>query len=231
MTPTRFAIYFVPDPSEAWAQFCTAWLGWDITSSKAVAHPELNNGVGPVSAITAVPRRYGLHATIKPPFRLRAGKSPRALLRTAQDLVADTAPLTLSRLEVSRLSRFLALTVAGETTDLNNMAARMVRGLDDFRAPPSDHELERRRAANLSSAQEENLLKWGYPHVMDQFRFHITLTSKLPKDDLAKTEAALERHLLPNLPNPFTIRELALVGEDEEGFFHLLERLPLSRGD
>lgn len=229
MTPTRFAIYFVPDQADAWAQFSTAWLGWDITSSQTVAHPELNNGVGPVSAVTAVPRRYGLHATIKPPFRLRSGKSRGALSRVAKDLAADIAPLTLSGLQITRLGRFLALTPIGETTALNATAARIVRDLDGFRAPASNQELERRRAANLSPAQDANLAQWGYPYVMDQFRFHITLTGKLPKDDLSKVEAALDRHLKPDLPHPLIIRDLALVGEDEDGFFHVVEQLPLGR--
>ncbi len=227
MTPTRFAIYFVPDPAEGWATFATAWLGWDITTCQPVAHPDVQNGVGPVSAITAVPRRYGLHATIKPPFRLRSGKTHRGLLRAAQDLVAELAPVTLSGVEVTRLGRFLALTPKGDTAALNAMAARVGRELDGFRAPPTDHELDRRRAANLSPAQDANLTQWGYPYVMDQFRFHITLTGKLPKDDLAKTEVTLERHLKPDLPAPFLISALALVGEDEEGFFHLLDHLPL----
>jgi len=229
MTPTRFAIYFVPDQSDPWAQFATAWLGWDIVSRQMVAHPEINNGVGPVSAITAVPRRYGLHATIKPPFRLRAGKAARALSRAAQDLAADTAPVTLSGLEITRLGRFLALTPQGDTSALNTMAASFVRQLDGFRAPATDHELDRRRAANLSPAQDAHLVQWGYPYVMDQFRFHITLTGKLPKDDLSKTEVALDRHLAPLLPSPLVIRELALVGEDDEGFFHMLKRLPLGQ--
>ncbi|MFY9210704.1 MAG: DUF1045 domain-containing protein [Aestuariivita sp.] len=228
MTPTRYAIYYVPDLSQAWAQACTAWLGWDVSTSSRVAHPELPGMLDRVSALTAVPRRYGLHATIKPPFRLSAGKSPMALMRAAGDLAARLAPARADGLVLTRLGRFLALTAAGDNTALNTLASQTVRDLDGFRAQPTAQELERRRAGKLTPSQEQNLARWGYPHVMENFRFHITLTGKLPKDDLAITQAVLSAHLGPLLPAPLILNTLALVGEDEDGFFHLLERFPLS---
>ena len=226
MNPNRFAIYFVPGSSEPWAQFCTAWLGWDIETGKAVAHPNLD-GFGPVSAITTVPRRYGFHATIKPPFRLRGDRPKQALMRAAADLAANLPSVQITGLQVTAMGRFLALTAQEDTTALNALAASVVRDLDRFRAPPSAQELARRRAANLTPQQETNLRDWGYPHVMDQFRFHMTLTGKLPKDQLTKTHDVLHKTLTPLLPQPLWLTELALVGEDDDGFFHVIDRLPL----
>lgn len=229
MTPNRYAIYFLPDPSEDWAQFCTAWLGWDATAGAPVAHPDIPALGEPISALTAVPRRYGLHATLKPPFRLQAGKSPTALERAFDDLAARLSPVATSGLEITRLGRFLALTATGDLAALNALAASTVRDLDAFRAPPTAQELARRREAQLSPAQDKTLARWGYPYVMEHFRFHITLTGKLPKDTLTTTQTVLTRHLEPLLPRPFNITELALVGEDDDGFFHLLKRVPLGR--
>ena len=48
-----------------------------------------------------------------------------------------------------------------------------------FARPPGAAELERRRKAGLSAAQEKMLLRWGYPYVLDEFRFHLTLTGRL----------------------------------------------------
>lgn len=229
MTPNRYAIYFVPNGDTAWARFCTSWLGWDIATGQAVPHPKLSPA-RPISAITAVPRRYGVHATLKPPFRLRTGKTPQALKRAAFDLAETLPPVTIDELALTRLGRFLALTARVEAKPLNDMAARLVRDLDGFRAPASDQELERRRAGGLSPQQEANLRNWGYPHVMDQFRFHMTLTGKLPKDDLGQVQTLLETYLVPDLPRPLVIDRLALVGEDDDGFFHLIEHLPLAGG-
>jgi len=224
---TRYGVYALPDPDAPWAQFCTAWLGWDVTRTETVDHPAVSGLRGPVSALTAVPRRYGLHATMKPPFRIKSGKTRQSLDRALSDLTARLAPVSLDGLELSRLGRFLALTPRGDPSALNALAAACVRDLDGFRAPAPPEELERRRANVLTPAQDANLQKWGYPYVMDQFRFHMTLTGRLPKDDLIATETALSARLSPLLPEPFIIRDLALVGEDEDGFFHLVERFPL----
>ena len=89
-------------------------------------------------------------------------------------------------------------------------------------------ELARRRQARLSPAQEANLKRWGYPYVMDEFHFHITLTGPLPEPEHAPVEAALHRALAGKLPAPFEIPDLALMGEDAEGRFHLIHRYRLS---
>ena len=108
------------------------------------------------------------------------------------------------------------------------MAAEVVRGLDTFRAPPAEADLARRRQANLTPAQEANLSQWGYPYVMEAFRFHVTLTGKLPKSDLPQVTAALAPYIAPHLPQPFVLSSLTLVGQAEDGMFHEVHRAALS---
>lgn len=226
MTYRRYAIYFVPPRSADWAAFATAWLGWDAETGTEVGHPAVD-GLD-IADITEVPRKYGLHATLKPPFRLRAGLTLPALEAACARLAAAQRALTLDGLEIARLGRFLALRPVGDTDALNALAAACVRELDGFRAPLTDADLARRRAARLTPAQEANLATWGYPYVLDAFRFHITLSGKLDKDTLARTQAVLEQHLTPLLPAPFHIPDLALVGEAEDGRFHVIHRYALS---
>ncbi|TMV07583.1 DUF1045 domain-containing protein [Ruegeria sediminis] len=222
----RYAIYFAAPADEDWARFATAWLGWDMDSGAEIAHPHMD-GLD-VAAITETPRRYGLHATLKPPFRLADGQSPDALLKACADLAARLPPVTLDGLQIARLGRFLALRPLGDASALDELAAACVRDLDGFRAPTPDAELTRRRANGLSAAQEANLVNWGYPYVLDEFRFHITLTGRLDKPTMAAVQAALDRRLGPLLPAPFVIRDLGLVGEAGDGRFHLIRRLGLS---
>ncbi|MCV2887920.1 DUF1045 domain-containing protein [Ruegeria aquimaris] len=226
MTFLRYAIYFLPPASEAWARFGAAWLGWDVETGQELAHPE---GTGlDVAALTATPRKYGLHATMKPPFRLAAGQDPEALHRACAALAARRPAVVLAGLEITRLGRFLALRPVGELSALNALAAACVTELDPFRAPATPQELERRRAARLSPAQDAHLERWGYPYVLDQFRFHITLTGRLDEDALAQAQALLQDRLGPLLPVPFTLADLALVGEAAYGRFHLIHRYALS---
>ncbi|MCA0927876.1 DUF1045 domain-containing protein [Ruegeria profundi] len=226
MTFTRYAIYFAPPDAAEWAQFANSWLGWDIETGTALAHPVID-GVD-VATVTEVPRKYGLHATIKPPFRLRDGQTVEALHDACARVAASQPVVIQGGLTIARLGRFLALRPLGDEAALNALAAACVRELDSFRAPPAQSELDRRRASGLTAQQDANLLQWGYPYVMDAFRFHITLSGKLNKATLTTAEAALQSRLAPLLPQPFQIDDLALVGEAVDGRFHLLHRYALS---
>lgn len=225
MTFARYAIFFVPPVDTEWARFATAWLGWDIKAGKMVKHPPVDGF--DVSAATEAPRRYGLHATMKPPFRLRAGHCPAVLQDACARLAASHRTVRLQGLEVARLGRFLALRPIGDASSLNALAAACVSDLDGFRAPMTQSELARRRAGRLTMEQDANLTNWGYPYVLDAFRFHITLTGRLDKTNLARAQSVLSDRLTPLLPNPFEIRDLALVGEDAMGQFHLIRRYEL----
>ncbi len=216
----RYALYFTPPPGPL-AEFGAAWLGWDPLTGTACPHPALNL---PLTEITATPRKYGLHATMKPPFRLAPGQTEEALAEALAAFGAGEARVTLDTLEIARLGRVLALSPVGDETALNALAAATVRAFDPFRAPPTEAEMARRRAAGLSPAHEANLRAWGYPYVMDAFRFHITLTGDLPSATLDAVADALAPTLAPLLPRPFVIDALSLMGEDGDGRFHLIHR-------
>lgn len=221
----RFAVYFAPEPGPL-ADFGAHWLGWDLAKGRPADHPVIE-GLD-IAALTATPRKYGLHGTIKPPFRLAEGTDAPALEAAVAALCATLPPLTLDGLELTRLGGFLALTATGDTTPLSTLAARVVQDLDHFRAPPSEAELIRRRKANLSSRQEELLTQWGYPYVMEEFRFHITLTGKMPRNQAETVRQQLAPVIAPLLPRPFVVGALCLVGEDTDGMFHLIHRYALS---
>jgi hypothetical protein len=217
----RYAIYVVP--KGPLAALGAAWLGWDIAAGQAVPQPHLD-GLD-VAALTKRPRKYGLHATIKPPMFLAQGTTQDGLLRAAHEIAERLGPVELDGLQVARIGRFIALTGVGNPTALNTMAATVVETLDLFRAPPSPEELIRRRKSRLTHTRDDNLTRWGYPHVMDDYRFHITLTGPLKDPEGAMPHVAT--HFEPALPAPFMISDLALVGEDAEGMFHTIARLPL----
>ncbi|MEM9552537.1 MAG: DUF1045 domain-containing protein [Pseudomonadota bacterium] len=228
MTHSRFAIYYLPPMTEDWGQWGAAWLGWDVEEGVPAAHPQLDGLPLPVSEITATPRKYGLHATLKPPFRLSDGHSRVELEAEVAALAGRLAPVRLPGLTIGRLGRFLALVPDGENQALTALAATCVTELDAFRAPATDAELARRRATGLTPLQEVNLVQWGYPYVLDAFRFHITLTGRLPSEAIDGTATVLEQSLAPQLPRPFNLDTLALVGEDDQGRFELIHRYALS---
>lgn len=228
MAYERYAVYYAPSPGP-FADFGAAWLGWDMERGTQLRRLDLQSLPMAVDEITQTPSKYGFHATLKPPFRLANGQTEADLV-AAMDILGSRTfhPVNGLSLELTQLGRFLALTAKGNTPQLGGLAAMCVETLDVFRAPPSDAELSKRRATGLTDRQELMLLRWGYPYVMDEFRFHMTLTGKLPKAALAQTRAVLEDALAGVVPEPFALDTICLVGEDKAGRFHMMHRHTLS---
>ena len=222
MSYARFAVYFVPPPG-ALADFGAAWLGWDVARGEAARQPDVPG----LAEITSAPRKYGFHGTLKPPFRLAGGRNAAGLAAAAGALAEATVPARCAGLGLARIGRFLALTPLGDGAEISRLAASLVAGLDAFRAPPGPDELARRRSVGLTAGQEALLARWGYPYVMEEFRFHLTLTGPLPETGLSHWEDIL-RARLPPLPAPFIVDEVALVGERADGRFDLLHRYALT---
>lgn len=221
---SRYAIFatFPPGPlSDALA----AWLGWDSAAGQVRAQPDLPVDI---ARLTERPRKYGAHGTIKAPFRLAPGADATALNAALRAHCANRGPVDLGRLKPARFHRFFALTPAADIPDLDRLAAETVAGLDAFRAPSTAAELDKRRRAPLTPRQEEHLGRWGYPHVMRDFSFHVTLTGPVPEPQIAQVETALAAHLGPYLKSPLRLDALTLLGEHAEtGFFHVIDRIPL----
>jgi putative phosphonate metabolism protein len=223
----RYAIYWAPDPGRL-ADLAAAWLGWDPAAGRRCDPPETGALPLPWDRITDAPRRYGFHGTIKPPFRLAGGHSAGELHAATAALCARLAPVSLPGLAFDRLDGFLALTPVGDTAPLSALAARVVETLDAFRAPPDAAEIARRQPDRLNQRQRALLDRWGYPHVMEEFRFHLTLTGDLAPQASAAVEAAIRPLFQPLLPSPFRLDSLCLFGQQRDGLFRLLHRYSLS---
>lgn len=225
----RYAVYFAPPNAGALWSFGCAWLGRDPEGRQAVPRPEVA-GFEParLEEITAAPRRYGFHATLKPPFALAPGHDRAALLSAVRAFAASRAPAAGPPLALTRLGNFLALAPSGAAPAIEALAAAAVEDLDAFRAPPGEAELARRRAAGLDRHEEALLARWGYPYVMDRFRFHLTLTGPFGRDEADRLTEALAPLVAPFGESNLAVGELALFEEPGPGDpFRLILRAPL----
>lgn len=219
---TRYAIYFTPDG--ALAEAGAAWLGWDVATGQPAVHPDVA-GLDPAQ-LTDTPRKYGFHGTLKPPLVLQKGKTSDQMQDHLHRFCKTKVAVSLEGLEVAQMGRFFALTPVGDVSALRALAAEIVMAFDPFRATPSSEELKRRRAAGLSPAQEQYLTEWGYPYVLDQFRFHMTLTGRVKNTgDIA---GPIKEHFEPVLPAPFVIDHLTFAGQRKDGMFEQIARVPLT---
>ncbi|ODN70185.1 DUF1045 domain-containing protein [Methylobrevis pamukkalensis] len=175
----RHAIYVTPARGTALADAGAAWLGRDAFADIARPRPEIP-GLAPEEAarLTDDPRRYGFHGTMKAPFTLADGRGEGDLVAALEEFAAARAPFAL-RLHIALLGGFLALVPQEPEPALERLAADCVRAFEPFRAPPDAATLARRQAAGLSPRQQALLSAWGYPYVLEEFRFHLTLTGRL----------------------------------------------------
>lgn len=189
----RFAIYFVPPAGSALYRFGAAVLGYDCYTGDSVERPR-DSGLTQAewAALTAEPRRYGFHATLKAPFRLRPELDPEDMLAGVRALAASipTAP-TLEPV-VGLIGGFVAIVPAAQSTALDDLAANCVTAFERFRLPLSAEERDKRMAAGLSLRQAANLDRFGYPYVFEEFRFHMTLTGRIGTDRRAEIHALLQ---------------------------------------
>ena len=219
MAPMRYALYYLPRWRSRLWDFGSAWLGFDAILNRALPSPH--------PALTRTPRNYGFHATLKAPFTLLPGMSEAELLDATQRFASGEFHVPIGTLELCQIGHFLALTPAGPDEALAGLANRAVIALDAFRAPLSPADRARRIDPSLSERQAEYLDRWGYPYVFEEYRFHMTLTGALDRDDLLDARRKLDA-VPPEIFENVMLDSVCLCVQPEpDARFRLLERFEL----
>jgi putative phosphonate metabolism protein len=229
----RYAIYFVPEAQSNLYLCGSAIIGYDCYAGIAVDFP----GVLKCDALnwrelTNEPRRYGFHATLKAPFLLREPCTEVQLIDALHDFARHRGPGGIVKPAVRVLDGFIAIVPSEPVPALDALAASCTTSFDFYRAPMSPEERERRMAARLTERQIENLDHWGYPYVLSDFRFHMTLTGKA---EAPRRETALAllntcvRHMGGD--RPIHVDRLALVKQDSpQAYFKVVSQSLLGDG-
>ncbi len=224
---TRYAIYFVPERESDLFKNASQWLGWDCQNAVKIdqpTHPQIE-----LSEITSSPKVYGFHATLKPPFELFGSLSEDDLLRAADKFSHAIKPIYELEFELNTLGSFLALTPKNRMSDIHRLAAAVVQGFDHFRKPMEAEEFARRNKPGLSEGQRAHLKNWGYPYVLDEFRFHMTLTNSLGDEMLNRVAAFLSNFLGNSLKSCSAIDRLSVLKQQGKGEpFRLIHTAPFA---
>jgi putative phosphonate metabolism protein len=185
----RYAIYYAPAQGAALDQFGAEMLGYDAWIGAALPFPAgIVDEVPDWREVTEDPRKYGFHATLKAPISLAPGETEAELLAACADFAEQKRRIPVITPVVDSISGFIAVIPAERSNELEQFAADCVRAFDSFRAPLTADDRARRNPARLTPRQVEYLDRWGYPYVMEEFRFHMTLTGRL---DETRRESAL----------------------------------------
>ena len=232
MCEARYAIYFAPPEGSELERVCSAILGRCARTGVALKQPAIP-GIEParLAELTASPRHYGLHATLKPPFFLAESHDETELLENAAMIASKTRPFDLPGLELARIGSFLALTLTAPCPDLEDLARICVTVPDPMRRPPRPDELARRRAKGLTPNQERLLDLWGYPFVLEEMRFHLTLTGSIhDPEERKRIRAGLTTLLAPILHKAVSVLDICVFRQSTlEKPFTILERFALTR--
>jgi hypothetical protein len=229
----RYAVYFAPNVEQHWWAQASQWLGRCAVSQQMNVQP-LIAGVSTkrFAELTEHPRRYGFHATMRAPFVLTSQYQPTDLIDRVNMLCRDVKPFVLPRLQVTLLDQFLALVPERNAAQVTLLEEQCVTVLNDYAEPLGPEELGRRRSAGLSAQEDALLLRWGYPYVLERFRFHCSLTGSLvsaSRQEISALTQAAHQHF-DQLP-PCLFDSLAIFVEPTRGAdFVLLQQCPLMGG-
>lgn len=227
----RYAIYFVPARHSPLWRFGSSVLGYDADSGRMTDHPSSEFFISEFDqSYISEPQKYGFHATLKAPFTLSESASEQSLCEAAAAFAAERQTSHAEPLQIAALGPFLALVPSGDPSPLAILADDCVRDFDMFRAPTSADERARRLPASLTSRQRALLDRWGYPYVFDEFRFHMTLSSRLEAQRQARFRRELERLYEP-IRTSFTIDSIALFKQPSpSNRFQVLRRFEFGGG-
>lgn len=218
----RYAIYFTPPAGHPLVRTAAEWLGRDAFTDNMFEIPNSRK------EITKEARRYGFHATLKAPFELHANQTEANLLDAVRSFCNSHHSFTLPCVSVSQMGGFFALIPEITSPQLQEFASKIVQFFDPFRAPLGDKDIARRKPHTLSPRQLEHLIKWGYPYVLDQFQFHMTLTGRIADENADRVSSQINQFFEAYVDQPLSISGIAVFVEPTHGAdFQILSWVPL----
>jgi putative phosphonate metabolism protein len=232
-TYPRYAIYHAPAPDTELDRFGAQLLGYDAYSGDDLPFPGESPGLPPDwRDLTKDPRKYGFHATLKPPLSLADGKTEAGLLSACEAFANTPREIPIIKPVVDSISGFIAVVPAEPPASLIRLAADCVSAFDDLRAPLTAEDRARRNPSTLTPRQHDHLGRWGYPYVMEDFRFHMTLTGRLAAERRKAIMAMLQERFAVLGLGSLSIDRIALFRQgDADSRFRIVSHWKLRSKD
>jgi putative phosphonate metabolism protein len=223
----RYAIYFAAAPASDLDRFGAKLLGYDAYEGADLPFPDTIERPD-WRELTEDPRKYGFHATLKAPMSLAPEKTEAELVAACESFAGTPRPIPVIKLVVDSISGFIAIVPAEPSPELQRLAADCVTIFDSFRAPLTPGDRERRNPSKLTPRQREHLDAWGYPYVMEDFRFHMTLTGRLERPRREEVLAMLRHRFLAIKLEMLLVDRIALFRQDNgNARFRIIGHWPL----
>ena len=233
---SRYAIYYAPPKESSLEEFGRYWFGWDPLNAKLINNKHRINylnrfGIKNLINIdknVLIPKKYGFHGTLIPPFKLHKNYSTNTLFKKTEEIAKKFKKFKFYKFKLKKINNFYAFVQNKKNNNINKLSNRLVRELFKFRSPLTKKEIDRRNPSKLSKLQLNILYKWGYPYLMSEFNFHMTLASEVTGNKLYLELKKIERNkeIILNEINNFD--KIYIFGENQKGMFENLENFSLS---
>ena len=227
----RYAIYYASARDSALDRFGAQLLGYDAFNGEDLPFPDgMEQAVPDWREISGDPRKYGFHATLKAPIVLADGRTEAELLAACVSLAQSPRAIPVIKPVVNAIGDFIAVVPSQRSAELEQLAADAVTAFDGFRAQLTSADRARRNPERLTQRQREYLDRWGYPYVMEEFRFHMTLTGRLPDDRREVVLAELRRRFAALQLAELAIDAVAVFRQpDAKSRFRIVQRFELAK--
>ena len=211
----RYAIYYAAERGSVLDRFGAELLGYDAWAAEDLRFPDgVTEAVPDWREVTSDPRKYGFHATLKAPFALADGKTERELVTACAAFAGQARALPVFKPVVDSISGFIAIVPLERSKELEQLAADCVTAFHDFRTPLTAQDRARRNPDRLTQRQRDYLDRWGYPYVMEEFRFHMTLTGRLDESRRLPVQNMLRKRFATTGIDDIAIDRIALFRQD-----------------
>ena len=232
----RVAIYFLPKKNSSLENFGKNLLGRDINKKKKISLTRrqkyfINRGFtyfDELKDYCEEPAKYGFHATLKAPFRLKRNVKTKNFYDVISHIAAQHSRFKIKGLKIVYSKKFTFITSRKPNKLLINLESDLVKHLDTFRAELNKTEIKKRIPDSLTFKQNKYLKEWGYPFVFDQFKFHMTLMNQNNNKLSNKQKLELEKLIYKISNNVIEFNEISLLGENKNGYFEEIKRFKLN---
>jgi putative phosphonate metabolism protein len=225
----RYAIYFATARGSVLDRFGAELLGYDAWTGEDLPFSSGVNDAEPDwRELTEDPRKYGFHATLKAPIALADGKTEAELLSACAAFAETPRRIPVIAPVVDAISSFIAVIPKERSRELEQLAADCVIAFDAFRAPLAAEDRARRNPERLTERQRDYLDRWGYPYVMEEFRFHMTLTGRIESPRRERVLSMLRDRFSAIGLKSLSIDAIAVFRQDDASSrFRIIDRWPL----
>jgi hypothetical protein len=162
---------------------------------------------------------------------LADGKTEADLLSACEAFAYTPREIPVIEPVIDSISGFIAVVPAEPPAELIRLAADCVSVFDDVRAPLPAEDRARRNPSMLTTRQLDHLDRWGYPYVMEDFRFHMTLTGRLAAGRRETVMAMLQQRFALLDLGSLSIDRIALFRQnDADSRFQIVGHWKLREG-